>query len=205
METIGAWTWLPNEVKNAWCSTSISLLHCSSTTFTTVHPLDIVGERPHSRFSPSAHAVSRIPPKLHQSDNTDHTKRQFELVTRLGQSRISNYAAFSMRPPLCPVRYTTGTTVCSVNYRWTINDVGEVSAQLPPHNVMAECEFNTSGKTGTKPLSFTEVNTSFSDNCLVSVKAVAQNHASTHRHALHGYSVLVQMADQTEWSDIQIL
>jgi hypothetical protein len=30
-----------------------------------------VGERPHSRFSPSAHAVRGIPPKLHQSDNTD--------------------------------------------------------------------------------------------------------------------------------------
>jgi hypothetical protein len=78
-----------------------------------------VEERPHSGFSPSAHAsahaVSGIPPKLHQSDNSDHTKRQFELVTRLGQSHISNYAAFSARPPLCPVRYTTGITVCSVN------------------------------------------------------------------------------------------
>jgi hypothetical protein len=30
-----------------------------------------------------------IPPKLHQSDNSDHTLRQFELVMRLGQSRIS--------------------------------------------------------------------------------------------------------------------
>jgi hypothetical protein len=37
------------------------------------------GERPHSRFSPSAHAsahaVGGIPPKLHQSDNSNHTKQ----------------------------------------------------------------------------------------------------------------------------------
>jgi hypothetical protein len=61
----------------------------------------VVEERPHSWFSPSAHAVSGIPPKLHQSDNSDHTKWQFEFVTGLGQSSISNYAACSVHGLLC--------------------------------------------------------------------------------------------------------
>jgi hypothetical protein len=60
-----------------------------------------VGEHPHSGFPPSAHAASGIPPKLNQSDNSDHTKRQFELVMRLGQSSISNYAVCRVRGLLC--------------------------------------------------------------------------------------------------------
>jgi hypothetical protein len=38
-----------------------------------------VGERPHSGFSPSAHSVSGIPLKLHQSDNSNHTKQSTAL------------------------------------------------------------------------------------------------------------------------------
>jgi hypothetical protein len=38
-----------------------------------------------------------------EPDNSDHTKRQFELVTRLGYS-LKSYAACSARPLLCPVR-----------------------------------------------------------------------------------------------------
>jgi hypothetical protein len=37
-------------------------------------------QRPHSGFSPSAHAVSGIPPKLHQSDNNDNTKQSTALL-----------------------------------------------------------------------------------------------------------------------------
>jgi hypothetical protein len=50
-----------------------------------------VVERSHSEFSPSAHAASGIPPNLQQSNTSDHTKRLFEVVIRLGQSNISNY------------------------------------------------------------------------------------------------------------------
>jgi hypothetical protein len=57
----------------------------------------------HWPVPPTARGVTQ---KLHQLDNSDHTKRQFELVTRLGHSRISNYTACSARAPLCPVRYT---------------------------------------------------------------------------------------------------
>jgi hypothetical protein len=36
-----------------------------------------------------------------ESDNSDHTKQQFELVTRLGQSCISNYTTCRARGLLC--------------------------------------------------------------------------------------------------------
>jgi hypothetical protein len=42
---------------------------------------DCVGERPHSGFLPSAHAVSGIQQKLHQSDNCDHTKQSTALFS----------------------------------------------------------------------------------------------------------------------------
>jgi hypothetical protein len=110
----------------------------------------LVGELPHSGFCPSGwasdHALCShrmlkrpsgaplasstqlqgistargIPLKLHQSDNSDHTKRQFEFVTRLGQSPISNYAESTLPsgalPSLCPVRLP-GQNVVSVNLK----------------------------------------------------------------------------------------
>jgi hypothetical protein len=42
-----------------------------------------------------------IPLKLHQSGNSNNTKREFELVTRLGQSSISNYTACRVFGLLC--------------------------------------------------------------------------------------------------------
>jgi hypothetical protein len=65
------------------------------------------------------------------SDNSDHTERHFELVTKLGQSRSSN-AAYSAQPSLCSVRLQGQYSVQCKSYKWTINDVGEVSAALIP-------------------------------------------------------------------------
>jgi hypothetical protein len=56
-----------------------------------------------------------IPPKLHQSDSSDHNKRQFELNMRLGQSRISNYTACSAGSFVSSAVYQRDRTVCSVN------------------------------------------------------------------------------------------
>jgi hypothetical protein len=45
--------------------------------------------------------ASGIPPKLHQLDNSKNTKRQFEFVSRLGESRIINYSACNLRGLIC--------------------------------------------------------------------------------------------------------
>jgi hypothetical protein len=73
--------------------------------FNKEHSKECCGERPHSGSSPSSYASTHTATENPAEVASAGQQRQFELVMRLGQSRIySKYVTFSMRPPLCSVR-----------------------------------------------------------------------------------------------------